>query len=292
MAVDGSDLTRITPADIGLSGIGCPTWAGGSERLVFHAGTPVPILFFIDRDGANLSRFTSEEFTDTCPDWSPAKTGVEVGTDPALVFIDEAATLAALVPENVIEAATSTVLRIELTGRARATSATAFVIGTEGKALTTNTAVAGATSIIATTPDGRELEAFIVGRDLVRDLAVISILGWNGPILPMGSLSRLAGTSTLYVAGHVDGVSAVMVETVRRVRLDSNPSRNIVWLVTDGDWDDRFEDAPVVDPRGKVVELISHRIVDLEQGLTGLAISSNTIGLYLERLKSGSIRSQ
>jgi hypothetical protein len=292
MALDGSNLTRITSADIGLSGIGCPAWADGADRLVFHAGTPVPSLFIIDSDGSNLSQFTSEQFTDTCPDWSPAKTGREVGSDPALALIDGAATLAPLSVGSVIEMATSTVLRIEVTGRARTTSATAFVIGTGGKALTTNTAVAGATSIIATASDGREFEAVVVGRDLVRDLAVISILGWNGPILTLGNLSHVAENSTLYVVGHVDGVSAVMVETVRRVGLDSDPSRNITWLVTDGDWDGRFEGAPVVDPRGNFVGIVTHRIIDLEQGLTGLAISSNTIGLYLDRLKNGAVLSQ
>lgn len=288
MVSNGANLTRVTPADIGLSAIDCPTWAGSEERLIFHAGTS-PSLFSINADGTALSQLASAGFADSCPDWSPPKAGLEVATGPGLVVIPGASTLPPLPEGPVIHSATSSVVTIDVEGRARSTTATAFVIDGSGRALTTNSAVTGATSIAVTTPDGRQLEAFIVGRDLVRDLAVISILDWRGPSLPLGNAGPLAEASTLYVVGHVDGVPGVVVETVRRVGLDADPSRNILWLVTDGAWDDRFEGAPVIDPRGNVVGLISHRIEDLEQGLTGLAISSNTIGLYVDRLKSGKI---
>jgi dipeptidyl aminopeptidase/acylaminoacyl peptidase len=291
MSPNGSSVTRVTLTETGLGEVGCPEWAGGTERFALQIGSPSPSLFLVDRDGTNLAALTTSEFPDLCPDWSPAKTGSEMAAGNDLVFIPEAGDLPGLPKDDIVHAATSSVAVIEVTGRAQTTFATAFLIDGSGRALTTNSAVTGATSLTVFTPDGQELEAFVIGRDLVRDLAVISVLGWKGTPLSLGTVSHLSEASGLYVVGNIIGQSGVAVETVHRVAMDADPSRNIVWLVTDGDWNGNFEGAPVIDPRGNVVGLVSHSIEDLENGLTGLAISSNTIDIYLDRLKLGRILS-
>jgi S1-C subfamily serine protease len=289
MSPNGNTVTRVTLEETGLGEVGCPEWAGGTERFALQIGSPSPSLFLVDRDGTNLAALTTSEFPDLCPDWSPAKTGSEMAASNDLVFIPDAGDLPGLPKDGVVHAATSSVAVIEVTGRAQTTFATAFLIDGSGRALTTNSAVTGATSIKVFTPDGQELDGFVIGRDLVRDLAVISVLGWRGTPLSLGTVSHLSEASELYVVGNIIGLSGVNVETVRRVAMDADPSRNIVWLVTDGDWDGNFEGAPVIDPRGNVVGLVSHSIEDLESGLTGLAISSKTIGIYLDRLKLGRV---
>jgi serine protease Do len=66
-----------------------------------------------------------------------------------------------------------------------------FVISSEGVVLTNEHVVRGADRIMVTLPDGRDLEAELVGTDPVTDVAVLRVDGTDLPVAPMGSSDGL-----------------------------------------------------------------------------------------------------
>jgi serine protease Do len=75
-----------------------------------------------------------------------------------------------------------------------------FVIDTQGTILTNDHVVAGAERIMVTLPDGRDLEAELIGTDELTDLAVLRVRGENLPVAPLGtSRGLLIGEWTLAI---------------------------------------------------------------------------------------------
>jgi serine protease Do len=66
-----------------------------------------------------------------------------------------------------------------------------FVIDPSGVVLTNEHVVRGADRIMVTLPDGRDLEAELVGSDAVTDLAVLRARGEGLPVAPLGSSDGL-----------------------------------------------------------------------------------------------------
>jgi len=66
-----------------------------------------------------------------------------------------------------------------------------FVISSAGVVLTNEHVVRGADRILVTLPDGRDLEAELVGTDPVTDVAVLRVSGEDLPVAPLGSSEGL-----------------------------------------------------------------------------------------------------
>lgn len=75
-----------------------------------------------------------------------------------------------------------------------------FIIRQDGIILTNDHVVSGAERILVTLPDGRDLEAELVGTDELTDLAVLRVRGENLPVAPLGtSRGLLIGEWTLAI---------------------------------------------------------------------------------------------
>ena len=82
-------------------------------------------------------------------------------------------------------------------GRSAALPVSAGVVITgDGETATNNHVVSGASSVRATTGDGKEYEAEVVGADSSKDLALIKLEDASGPKAATGRSSPAAGSST------------------------------------------------------------------------------------------------
>ena len=70
---------------------------------------------------------------------------------------------------------------------------------------------------------------------------------------------------------------------------DFDGGRNILWVQTDSAIDPGNSGGPLLNIRGKVVGVVSAKFIGVAIEGVGFVISSNTVDLYLERLKTGEV---
>ena len=280
MEADGTDERNLTDTE---DQDRSPDWSPDGSRILFYSDRDGDSeLYVMDADGSNVTQLTDNDVLDIDPRWLPPKAGIRVSTEALQLATEKPP--ADLSVADVTAAVRGSIVRIET----NIALGSGFIIDVEGLVLTNNHVVLGASEITVRLDDGTELEATVVGRDLVRDMAVLRIepdellvpveLG-IGAQVRLGSLALAIGfplgTDDLTITQGL--VSAVKVDD----------GRGLVWLQTDAAVNPGNSGGPLVDLQGRVIGIVSAKFVDVSIEGVGFAISVQTVATYIERLKAG-----
>jgi Tol biopolymer transport system component len=280
MKSNGSSVRELTPTIPFSDNASCPSWTADGQNFLYHAGSGFgpPDLFMRDASGGNLTPLLVHAASDLCPRWAPRRQGFYLTA--AGVIIPNAAPGTPLPRDEVVARVKGAMVGVETGVRKGA----GFVIAPGNLVLTVNHLIAGSGTITVRTADGTSRTATVVGRDLVRDLALLTL----GPSVSLASLGfdevgRLR-TGDLLVAGGAATTTEALFSA-----LDADEARNVTWIRTNGTFAAGLDGGPLVGPRGEVMGVISLRHAATEAGGAGIAIAANTVLNYLDRLKAGEV---
>ena len=278
MSADGTDIQQLTLNDAFDVG---PSWSPDGTQILFNSTRDAEEdeIYTMNADGTDLRRLTeSEEAADFNARWAPRKRGVEVSE--ASVVIPNASALKPLTAPEAIARALAAVVRIETD----LGLGSGFIIDSDGLILTNNHVISDAEEVTVFLEDGTSFDGTILGRDLVRDLAVVKIEATDLTALELGTLSRVPLGSDVVVLGYPLGIEDLSVASglVSSIRLDKG--RNITWIQTDAAVNPGNSGGPLLNLQGQVIGVVSAKFVGAAIEGVGFAVSSNTVILYLDRL--------
>jgi len=139
-----------------------------------------------------------------------------------------------------------------------------FLIDADGTILTNDHVVRGAERIMVTLPDGRDLEAELVGTDEVTDVAVLRVAGENLPAAPIGTSEGLIIGEWAVAIGNPFGnlfsnseptVTAGVISAVGRHIVPSSEDRGFYlgMIQTDASINPGNSGGPLVNALGQVI---------------------------------------
>ncbi len=108
-----------------------------------------------------------------------------------------------------------------------------LIVDAKGIVVTNAHVIEGASRIVVTTLDGRELEADVLGSDRDSDLAVLKVKGGNLPAVPLGHSGDLMIGETVLAIGNPFGLSHTVTTGVLSARGRTVPSERGERLFTD-----------------------------------------------------------
>ena len=281
MDASGGNLRRLTSNS---ASDWSPSWSADGQRIVFHSKRDGnQEIYVMDRDGSKQGRLTNNSEDDRDPRWAPRKRGVEVSE--ASIVVPDASALKPASVQEVTANARDAVVRIETD----LASGSGFIIDSDGLILTNNHVISDAKEITVFVEDGASYAVTVLGRDLVRDLAVVEIDASDLPMLELGDLSQVPLASETLVLGFPLGESDLTVTRgiVSSIKLDTG--RNVTWIQTDAAINTGNSGGPLLNLRGQVTGVVSAKIVGVRIEGVGFAVSANTVKLYLGRLKAGEV---
>src|SRR5438067_7611695 len=163
----------------------------------------------------------------------------------------------------------------------------------DGYLLTNNHVVAGAARLLASMPDGRQIEARPVGYDPAIDLAVLRLAAGGLPFAEFGSSARLRVGQIVVAIGNPLGFQATVTAGIVSAlgRSLRSPSGRLIDSViqTDAPLNPGNSGGPLVDGNGRVVG-INTAMIGAAQGIC-FAIGSDTAADVAARiLRDGRVR--
>jgi len=283
MNADGTNVRSfIVSGGMTLTG-NTPFWSPDGSRIVFQSyrDSTKAEIYIVDKEGINITRLTTNEANDWAPVWAPRKRGVEVSED--MVIIPRSSALAPMTVQELTARATSAVVRI----KTDLGSGSGFVFDPSGFILTNNHVISGAKTITVYLADGTSYAGRVLGRDLVRDLAVVKIEAGNLPYLSIGDLSEVNQGAEAVVLGYPLGDEKVSVTRGVVSAIKTDGGRNITWVQTDAAINPGNSGGPILTLQGQVMGVVAGKYAGIGLEGLGFGISANTVKLYLDRLKSG-----
>jgi S1-C subfamily serine protease len=153
-----------------------------------------------------------------------------------------------------------------------------LIIDAGGVVLTNAHVIEGASRIVVTTLDGRELEAEVLGSDRDADLAVLKVKAHGLPAVPLGRSSDLLIGETVVAIGNPFGLSHTVTAGVlsaigRTVPAESGEPLFTDFLQTDASINPGNSGGPLVNIQGEVIG-INSAIVSGANGI-GFAIPAD-----------------
>ncbi|WP_437598027.1 S1C family serine protease [Sorangium sp. So ce590] len=173
---------------------------------------------------------------------------------------------------------------------------TAFVYDPEGFLLTNNHVIEGATDILVSFVDGRDIKATVVGRDKHTDVAVLKVEEQGLQSLPLGDSDIMEVGDWVVAIGNPFGlshtVSAGILSAKGRTRDDVkglDPSGYFNFLQTDASINPGNSGGPLLNLKGEVVGI--NAAVRANANNIGFAIPINMVRQLLPMLlRDGKIR--
>ena len=172
-------------------------------------------------------------------------------------------------------------------------SGTGFFFDSQGYLLTNNHVIADAIGVTVTLDDGRQLDASVLGGDLLTDLAVLKVDGAGFPTLPIGDSSRIRVGDWVIAIGNalaLPGGPTVTLGVVSALgRQLDEPQSNITLydlIQTDAVINPGNSGGPLLDLNGQVVGINTAIIRDsLAEGI-GFAIPTDTFVPVSQQLRA------
>ncbi|MEO8503002.1 MAG: trypsin-like peptidase domain-containing protein [Acidobacteriota bacterium] len=163
-------------------------------------------------------------------------------------------------------------------GRRTQSLGSGLIIDATGIVLTNAHVIEGASRIVVTTLNGRELEADVLGSDRDADLAVLKVEGKGLPARPLGKSADLMIGETVVAIGNPFGLSHTVTTGVLSARGRAVPSENgqrvfTDFLQTDASINPGNSGGPLVNLAGDVIG-INTAIISGANGI-GFAIPSD-----------------
>ena len=285
---DGTDLLQLTSnfsEDISAD------WSPDGTRIVFASDRDGNFeLYTVNADGSNPTRLTTEpDSFDIDPRWAPRKAGVTVTQDSLALATEAEPTDQSIA--NLTVSVRGAVVRVL---RNDGGSGSGFIVDANGFIVTNNHVVTGAESLTVVLDDGREFDAILVGRDMVRDLAVVQITVPDEvlPVLPLAEVGSMALGQQVVTMGYPLGTDDLNITQGLISSFKSDTGRNIQWVQTDAAVNPGNSGGPMVSLQGEVVGVITLKFVDAAIEGVGFTISAATVRTYIERLEAGEVLGQ
>jgi len=164
-------------------------------------------------------------------------------------------------------------------------SGSGFLITSDGLIITNNHVISDAKEIIVYLNDGTSYLGFLINRDIVHDLAVISITGNYFPYLNFGDVGRMnIGQSVVALGYPLDFQNINVTSGVISSSFEYDQFRNITWVQTDCALNPGNSGGPLLNLQGQVVGIVTIKLSGELIDRIGYAISANTINSYLPQL--------
>jgi serine protease Do len=182
-----------------------------------------------------------------------------------------------------------------------------FVIDAQGRVLTNEHVVRGATEIVVTLRNGRDFAATLVGADEVTDLALLQLRDVSGslPIAPLGSSANLIIGEWVVAIGNPFGFMLANAEATVTAGVVSGVGRNIIpegntsergWYLdmiqTDASINPGNSGGPLVNALGEVIG-VNSSIISGSGGSVGLGFAipiDRARRVVRDLVQSGAIR--
>ncbi len=163
-----------------------------------------------------------------------------------------------------------------------------LVIGANGVVVTNAHVIEGASRIVVTTADGRELEADVLGSDRDSDIAVLKLDASGLPAVPLGSSADLMIGETVIALGNPFGLSNTVTSGVlsawgRTVPGEGGERLFTDFLQTDASINPGNSGGPLVNLAGEVIG-INTAIIAGAEGI-GFAIPADRARRVVEDLQ-------
>ncbi len=287
MNADGTNLKQLTVNAVqGMYYITDmnPVWSPDGSQIAFSSNAISHDnfeVYLMNADGSDIVRLTTNEGDDYVRSWVPRPQGIEVSSNS--VILNRNTDGEELSTTALTAMAREAIVRI----KTNLNSGSGFIFDKDGFIITNNHVISDAEEITVYLDDGNEYEANLIGRDLVRDLAVLHIDVDNLTSLEFGDCGEISKGDMVLVLGYPLQTTEVTVTRgiVSSFRFDSG--RNINWIQTDAAVNPGNSGGPIISDNGKVIGIISIKSVGIGIEGTAYAISSNTINMYLDRIKNG-----
>ena len=157
------------------------------------------------------------------------------------------------------------------------------IVRADGVVLTNDHVIRDATQIRVTLPDGRDLDAELVGTDPVSDIAVLRIVGENLPVAPVGTVEGLligewavaiGNPLGTYAADSEPTVTAGVVSAVGRNIIPSSDGQGFYFgmIQTDASINPGNSGGPLVNALGEIIG-INTSIISRSGGSEGLGFA-------------------
>ncbi len=162
-----------------------------------------------------------------------------------------------------------------------------LIVEPSGIVVTNAHVIEGASRIVVTTRDGRELEAEVLGSDRESDLAVLKVEGRGLPAVPLGSSADLLIGETVIAIGNPFGLSHTVTAGVLSARGRTVPSERgerlfTDFLQTDASINPGNSGGPLVNVLGEVIG-VNTAIVSGASGI-GFAIPADRAKRVVDEL--------
>jgi len=277
---NGTGLTQLT-TNVGKNDLD-PEWSPDGTKILFvsnrdSAGDKFEI-YQMNSNGSNVKRLTNDSALYRCPAWAPRKQGALVNA--ASVIIPNASTLENKTVQELTSSAREAVVRI----KTDIGSGTGFIIDSDGTIVTNNHVVRDVTDVTVYLNDKTSYPATIVKRDMIHDIAVIKINAENVHFLEFGDLSQVGLGQQVFVLGYPLDAKNISVTSGLISSIDYDSGRNITWIQTDSAVNPGNSGGPLLDLQGKVIGVVSVKMVGVGIEGIGFAISTNTVNTYAEEL--------
>jgi len=168
-------------------------------------------------------------------------------------------------------------------------SGSGFIVDASGLIVTNNHVVVDAEGLTIVLNDGTEFEGTVVGRDLVRDLAVVRVASDNGP-LPVLRIATVNGPQlggTVLVLCYPLGSATLNITRGIASAFEFSLGENVGLVQTDAAVNPGNSGGPLVNLRGEVIGVVSAKLVGASIEGVGFAIDAETLRTYVKRLSAG-----
>ncbi len=282
IGADGEGLLQLTDNDAHDAN---PTWSPDGTQITFGSDRDDEHgdIYVMNADGSDVKRIVEGVGHDFEPHWAPRKRGVRVDENAlGLPSVEPPGDLAIAA---ITAAARGAIVRIEtdLGG------GSGFVFDPSGLVITDNHVITDAAEIHITTGDGFETTATIVGRDMVRDIAVLRMADTPDGLAPLpfsGQGEPELGSGLLVLGFPLLANELNVTQGIVSANLFDS-GRTIQWVQTDAAINPGNSGGPVLNLQGQVIGLAAAKAVGISIEGIAFAISDETILAYLNRIIAG-----